>query len=66
MSGTAGQHTNGSPWVADENGSRTYRPDFDNLAAGLDEPLRSGNWAVALDAWIARELRIAGFPDDEV
>lgn len=61
-----------SPWKQSAEGARAYHPDFAALAEGLAEPLQqakvfsSGHWAEALDAWIARELRISGFPADEV
>ena len=61
-----------SPWKNLPSGELAYHPDLESLVKTLAEPLQhtktfsSGNWAEALDAWIARELRIAGFPDDEV
>lgn len=57
-----------SPWPA----AGQFSPNFPDLVQSLASPLRearlssSGNWAEALDGWIARELRRAGFPPDEV
>lgn len=59
-----------SPW--DNSSPPRFLPDFMRLSELLDQPLRelklasSGNWAGAIDAWVAEELRRAGFPDDEV
>ena len=61
-----------SPWGAPGDKERSYVPDFANLETVLTAPLQgakgstSGSWADALDGWIARELRVAGFPSDEV
>jgi hypothetical protein len=52
--------------------TRAYFPDFDRLVEMFVAPQQeakiasSGNWAGALDLWIADELRSAGFPEDEV
>lgn len=60
------------PWISTSSGERAFAPHFESLVRLLDPPLReaksfsSGNWAVALDAWIASELVRAGFPLDEV
>lgn len=57
-----------SPWRS----AAHFSADFQDLVQSLAAPLReaklssSGNWAEALDGWIARELRRAGFPKDEV
>ncbi|WDT93808.1 hypothetical protein JDY09_00660 [Thermoleophilum album] len=59
--------TNKSPW---KNGA--YVPDLDLLAELLSKPIsagdkqESGRPAKAFDAWIAHELRRAGFPPDAV
>lgn len=59
-----------SPW--DRSLPPAFRPDFARLVDLLDEPLNgsrtasSGNWAGAIDDWVADELRRAGFPRDEV
>src|SRR4051794_17571256 len=60
-----------SPWDKDTG---QYKPDWDLardlLAApieeGAAEDQESGRTAKALDAWIAHELRRAGFPPDAV
>lgn len=66
---TVAGHT--SPWtVAD--GDVVYRPDFETLRLLLGVPLhlnansQSGVPALALDVWIAYELRRAGFDPDAV
>lgn len=60
-----------NPWhLAD--GVRRYEPDYDLLQTLLAIPIRagsgseSGRFANAIDAWVANELRRAGFPPDEV
>ena len=58
-----------SPW---SGASSEYAPDFRHLIDLFKVPMMetkaaaSGNWASALDLWIADELRRAGFPRDEV
>lgn len=60
-----------NPWVLNETG-REYLPDYELLEALLAIPLQaknesaSGRFANAIDAWVAAELRRAGFPPDEV
>jgi hypothetical protein len=52
--------------------SRVYKPDYALLATILSIPLgegrgsESGRLAKGIDAWVAHELRRAGFPADEV
>lgn len=61
-----------NPWAADEGGGRGYRPDYDLLGELVGIPIaagsgsESGRLAKAIDAWVASELRRAGFGDDEV
>lgn len=56
-----------NPWEGD-----TFRPDYDTLGSLLGVPLalratsQSGVPALALDVWIAYELRRAGFHPDRV
>lgn len=65
----AAADTSQSPW---EDGR--YRPDMDMarrllavpIGQGMAEEQESGRVAKALDAWIAYELRRAGFPTDGV
>ena len=63
-----GDHTN--PWVAVEEFGPRYEPDFDTLVRLLGVPLhlgvdtRTGVPALALDVWLAYELRRAGFHSD--
>ncbi len=70
MAGRAGRI--GSPWVHPEGAPPRYEPDYDLLARLLAVPLReqrgseSGRLAKGIDAWVAYELRRAGFPADEV
>jgi hypothetical protein len=57
-----------SPWDAEGR----YQPDLELLGQLLAVPLlggygqESGRFAKAIDAWIAHELRRAGFAEDEV
>ena len=59
--------TEPTPWVGE-----TYRPDYDLAHELLAVPIaaghgqQSGRLAKALDAWVAHELRRAGFPEDAV
>lgn len=59
--------TEPSPWHGDR-----YEPDYDLLLQTLAVPIQaghaqqSGRLAKALDAWVAHELRRAGFPEDAV
>src|SRR4051794_20782033 len=62
-------NTSQSPWQ-----DAKYRPDMDlarqrlavPIGQGAAERQESGRVAKALDAWIAHELRRAGFPPDAV
>lgn len=60
-----------NPWVADPGGVR-YEPDYDTLKTLLAVPLslaansQSGVPALALDVWVAYELRRAGLDPDAV
>ena len=64
-----GVHTN--PWVR-AAGELTYQPDFRVLRKllgvplFLDAPSTTGVPALALDVWLAYELRRAGFDPDAV
>jgi hypothetical protein len=66
----AGIHSN--PWTRDHDGRYSYEPDFETLQRLLGIPLHlgaattTGVPALALDVWIAFELRRAGFSSDEV
>lgn len=61
-----------SPWAEEQDGARRFQPDFDALASLISIPIEAGSesqtgrLAKAIDAWIANELRRAGFEDDEV
>lgn len=61
----------GNPWRVTPAGRR-YEPDYDLLRILLAIPIdagsgsESGRFANAIDAWVATELRRAGFPADEV
>jgi len=61
-----------SPWVHDAGGVRRFEPDFDALASLISIPIearsdsQTGRLAKAIDAWMANELRRAGFDEDEV
>jgi hypothetical protein len=60
-----------NPWRLAGDGHR-YEPDYDLLQTLLAIPIQagsgseSGRFANAIDAWVANELRRAGFPPDEV
>lgn len=60
-----------TPW-AGEASSRVFEPDLESLRQLIAVPIevgatiRSGLHAKAVDVWIARELRRAGFGADEV
>jgi hypothetical protein len=64
-------HSDDNPWDLTSTG-RTYQPDYPLLAELLGIPVaagsgsESGRFANAIDAWVATELRRAGFPADEV
>lgn len=61
-----------NPWERQEDGSVRYQADFGLLQRMLTVPVtegtgsQSGRLAKAIDAWVAQELRRAGFGDDEV
>ena len=62
-----------NPWAIDAiTSARTYAPDFDLLAELVGVPVgagsgsESGRLAKSIDAWMAHELRRAGFGPDEV
>lgn len=60
------------PWAHSTGESPRYVPDYDLLGRLLTIPVaagaasESGSFANGIDAWIARELRRAGFGPDEV
>ncbi|MGH3783472.1 MAG: hypothetical protein ACRDRO_23345 [Pseudonocardiaceae bacterium] len=66
-----GRADTGNPWQITPAGRR-YEPDYELLRTLLAIPLEagsgseSGRFANAIDAWVATELRRAGFPADEV
>jgi len=61
-----------NPWRHDGAGGLVYEPDFATLRAllgvpiALSAPSTSGVPALALDVWVAHELRRAGFDADGV
>ena len=61
-----------NPWQFDADAVPKYRPDHELLALLIGIPVgevrgsESGRLAKAIDAWVAHELRRAGFPPDEV
>lgn len=60
------------PWLHDEGEAPRYEPDYDLLGRLLTYPIQngsvseSGRFAKGIDAWLAHELRRAGFLADEV
>ncbi len=60
------------PWTHARDEVPRYAPDYDLLGRLLSIPIRagavseSGSFANGIDAWIAQELRRAGFHPDEV
>jgi hypothetical protein len=66
-----GRPESGNPWQMTPAGRR-YEPDYGLLQELLAIPIgagsgsESGRLASAIDAWVATELRRAGFPSDEV
>jgi len=66
--------TQANPWATLTSGERVFRPDYDLARRLLNVPVsrgyakkqESGRVAKALDAWIAHELRRAGFPEGAV
>lgn len=65
-------HPESIPWVPQLGGPPLYRPRFEVLEDVITTPIRertksqSGRFAKAVDAWVAYELRCAGFDPDEV
>lgn len=65
-----GEHSN--PWILDATGHPHFAPDYRTLELLLGVPLhlrattQSGVPALALDVWLAYELRRAGFGPDSV
>ncbi len=61
-----------NPWRAEDQGSARFEPDYDTLCrllgvpALLKAPSQSGVPALALDVWVAYELRRAGFDPERV
>lgn len=62
-----------NPWWTDATTQqRVYHPDYELLSELVGIPIaagsgsESGRLAKAIDAWVANELRRAGFGDDEV
>lgn len=62
----------GDPWVHDVGQPPAYQPDYGLLGRLLTVPVaagaasESGKFANGIDAWVANELRRAGFGPDEV
>lgn len=62
----------GDPWVHDQGQPPAYQADYDLLGRLLTVPVaagaasESGKFANGIDAWVAHELRRAGFGLDEV
>jgi hypothetical protein len=62
----------GTPWTTTAEGMRVLSPDHELLEQLLAVPIgagagsESGRLAKAIDAWVAHELRRAGFGEDEV
>ena len=60
------------PWTHQQSEPARYEPDYDLLGRILTLPVtrgatsESGSFANGIDAWIAQELRRAGFGADEV
>jgi len=62
-----------NPWLVDPTtGDQAFHPDYKLLSELVGIPIaagsgsESGRLAKAIDAWVAQELRRAGFGDDEV
>lgn len=61
-----------NPWHSGTAGVGAYVPDYVLLESLLSIPIgegrgsESGRLAKGIDAWVAHELRRAGFPEDEV
>ncbi|WP_131765139.1 hypothetical protein [Candidatus Protofrankia californiensis] len=66
------RHPATDPWRHTAGAEPSYEPDYDLLGELLTQPVRggeaseSGAFAKGIDAWIAHELRRAGFGADEV
>lgn len=64
--------TYGIPWVREAGGGIRYEPDYATLERllaiplMLEAPTQSGVPALALDVWVAHELRRSGFDPDAV
>ena len=65
-------NTYANPWVRETDGTLRYQPDYATLERLLGVPLHlkaettTGVPALALDVWLAYELRRAGFAPDSV
>ncbi len=61
-----------NPWQIEAGGEVSYVPDHELLAQLIGIPIgeargsETGRLAKSIDAWVAYELRRAGFPPDEV
>ncbi len=68
LAAPGGHYSN--PWIMNDDGALTYRPDFATLERLLGVPLyleastTTGVPALALDVWLSYELRRAGFDED--
>lgn len=64
--------TTSDPWRHEPGATASYEPDYDLLSRLLSIPVSqgalvvSGRFAAGIDAWLAHELRCAGFSPDEV
>lgn len=62
----------GNPWTTGRGGRPRFKVDFELLEQLMSIPIgelrtsTSGRLAKAIDAWVATEIRRAGFPADEV
>lgn len=62
----------GNPWTTGRDGTARFKVDYELLEQLLSIPVgelrtsASGRLAKAIDAWVATEVRRAGFPPDEV
>jgi hypothetical protein len=62
----------GNPWTTRRDGTARFKVDYELLEQLLSIPVgelrtsASGRLAKAIDAWVASEIRRAGFPPDEV
>jgi hypothetical protein len=60
------------PWGESAEGGATYSPDISTLARLIGIPAaqgamhQTGRLGMALDSWVAHELRRAGFPGDRI